>query len=93
MTLEQFITKHGHKLALQTKKPFILVKQELMSDLHKMILESNNNKKASFLCYFIHKWSKWEQFKVKYDDGTGEVKQRKLCLRCDKVKEEFVEFN
>jgi len=43
-------------------------------------------------CILLHNWTKWEQFKVDIPGNFDEIKQRKTCLSCNKVREEFVEF-
>lgn len=91
MTIELFIKKYGSDISNQIKRPFIEVKQELKNDLRAIVKQHNKDYK-SYRCLIMHKWSKWEQFKVDIIGNYGEVKQRRICFRCDKVQEEFVEF-
>ncbi len=42
-------------------------------------------------CWFFHRWSRWEQYKVKVKVGDGVwfdgLRQYKKCLRCGYVKD------
>jgi len=46
-------------------------------------------------CFWGHKWSKWTQYKQeliynKTGRITYEIRQRKTCLRCGKMQDEWV---
>lgn len=91
MTIELFIKKYGSYISIQTKRPFFEVKQGLTKDLRALVKKHNSDNK-SYRCLIMHRWSKWEQFKVDIPGNYGEIKQRRICLNCNKVQEEFVEF-
>jgi len=91
MTTQQFIDIYAPAIAKTQNRALFEVKQDLKADLHLTIKQHNKDNK-SYRCLIMHKWSKWEQFKVDVPGNHGEIKQRRICLSCDKVQEEFVEF-
>ncbi len=52
------------------------------------------NNTPSGSCFWGHKWSQWEQyeqpFKTKHIAEVYEVRQKKHCLRCNKVQDELI---
>ena len=62
--------------------------------------QKNTNTEAQFAlqsvsgsCFWGHKWSKWMQYKqpIKTKLGEGyETRQRRFCLRCNKMQDEEV---
>ncbi|MGR3218475.1 MAG: hypothetical protein ACUZ8H_01475 [Candidatus Anammoxibacter sp.] len=91
MTIKEFIDMYGPHVSKQTKKPLFQVKQELTKDL-RLVIKKHNALNKSYRCLILHRWSKWEQFHVEIPGNAGEIKQRRICLACDKVQEQFVEF-
>lgn len=91
MTLLEFIEKYAPSYARDKKIMLLSVKQKMSHEINSVI--KSNNKGQSFWCIFMHKWSKWEQFKVDIPGNFGEIRQSKTCFRCDKMKEEFIEFS
>ncbi len=91
MTLLEFIEKYAPSYAKDKKVRLFDVKQKMGHEVNSFI--RSNKKATSFWCIFMHKWSKWEQFKVDIPGNIGEIRQRKVCLRCGKMKEEFIEFS
>lgn len=91
MTIKQFIEKYGSHISKSSARPLFEVKQQLTKDLRAVVKQHNRDNK-SYRCLIMHKWSKWEQFKVEIEGNHGEIKQRRICTRCTKVQEEFVEF-
>ena len=91
MKIEEFIKKYGSHISQQTKRPLFEAKQTLKKDLLSVI-KSHNSANKSYRCWILHRWSKWEQFHVDIPGNAGEIKQRRVCLACDKVQEQFVEF-
>ena len=46
-------------------------------------------------CFWRHKWTKWQQYRQPLIDrrtgkSTYENRQRRLCLRCGKMQDEWV---
>ena len=81
---------YSPSIAKTQKRPLLEVEQDLKTDLLLTIKQYNKDK--SWRCLIMHKYSKWQQFKVTVPGNHGEIKQRRECLRCDKAQEEFVEF-
>lgn len=46
------------------------------------------DKKRAGGCFWGHKWSKWKQFKA--FKGSMCTQQRRICLRCNKIQEEYI---
>ena len=90
MKTDQFINIYAPAIAKAQKRALDEVKQDFKTDL--LLTIKQHNKDKSYRCLIMHKWSKWEQFEVDVLGNHGEIKQRRRCLRCDKVQEEFVEF-
>lgn len=66
-------------------------------------MSENNNKdteqctlhSVSGSCFWGHKWSKWTQYTQELIDRrsgqyTYEIRQKKVCLRCNKMVDEWV---
>ena len=44
-------------------------------------------------CFWRHKWSKWTQYKQELISKYGqtfEIRQKRYCVRCGKMQDEFV---
>jgi len=91
MNINAFIKKYASKIALQDNRIYVDVKREMTNDLSLMVQQEIIGNKTGW-CLIIHRWSKWTSFIVKIDGNYGERKQSRVCFRCNKTQEKFLEY-
>lgn len=91
MNFNLFIKKYASKVALQDNRIFVDVKREMINDLSLLIQQEVIANKTRW-CFILHRWSKWTHFSVNVDGNYGERKQSRICFRCNKTQEKFIEF-